>query len=88
LVDLAITITLGGTCRSDIPLLAHQRPVFGAEPSDSTVHRVLVGIDDKLLHRIAKARATVPARIWDLLALRPGGFPWLTVAGKVLTAGS
>ena len=85
LVDLAITITLGGTCLSDIALLAHQRPVFGVEPSDSTVHRTLAGIDDKLLHRIAKARATVRARVWDLLALRPGGFPWLTVACKILT---
>jgi hypothetical protein len=85
LVDLAITIALGGTCLSDITLLGHQRPVFGAEPSDSTVHRVLAGIDETLLRRIAKARAVVRARVWDLLALRPGGFPWLSVAGKVLT---
>ena len=23
--------------------------------------------------------------MWDLLAKRPGGFPWLSVAGKLLT---
>src|SRR5262249_37936697 len=33
----------------------------------------------------AKARRKIRARVWDLLARRTGGFPWLTVAGKLLT---
>ncbi len=38
-----------------------------------------------MLKRIGKARAKVRARVWDLLARRPQGFPWLTVASKLLT---
>ncbi|WP_371666608.1 hypothetical protein OG985_46380 [Streptomyces sp. NBC_00289] len=29
-------------------------------------------------------RARVRRHVWSLLHLRPGGFPWLTVAGKRL----
>jgi len=74
LVDLAITITLGATCLTDIVLLAHQRPVFGAQPSDSTVHRTLAGIHDKLLNRIAKARAVVRAGSGTCARCAPAGF--------------
>ena len=70
---------------SDIALLAHQAEVFGAPPSDSTVRRTLEAVDDTMLGRVAKARAAARRRVWDLLALRPGGFPWLSVAGKILT---
>jgi hypothetical protein len=85
LVDLAVSIVLGAVCLSDIELLAHQAAVFGDPPSDSTVHRSLDGIDETTLTRLGKARARVRQHVWHLLALRPGGFPWLTVAGKVLT---
>ncbi len=85
LVDLAIAITLGAVCLSDIDLLAHQAGVFGDPPSDSTTRRSLDEIDERVLTRITKARAVVRRQVWGLLALRPGGFPWLTVAGKVLT---
>jgi hypothetical protein len=44
----------------------------------------LDGIDEAGLTRIAKARARVRRHVWGLLALRPGGFPWLVVAGKLL----
>ncbi|MCY0932215.1 hypothetical protein OTB20_39870 [Streptomyces sp. H27-H1] len=33
---------------------------------------------------IAKERAKIRWHVWNLLALRPGGFPWLTIAGKQL----
>jgi len=85
LVCLATSIVLGATSMSDISLLAHQVLVFGDPPSDSTVRRTLAGLDPAMLRRIAKARAKVRARVWDLLAHRPGGFPWLIVAGKLLT---
>jgi hypothetical protein len=85
LVNLAVTIVLGGTGMSDIALLAHQASVFGDPPSDSTVGRGLAALDDRLLRRVATVRARVRAHVWHLLTLRPGGFPWLSVAGKLLT---
>jgi hypothetical protein len=85
LISLATSIVLGATSMSDISLLAHQILVFGDPPSDSTVRRSLAGLDTAGLRRIAKARAKVRARVWGLLAARPGGFGWLAVAGKLLT---
>jgi len=85
LVCLATAIVLGATSMSDIGLLAHQALLFADPPSESTVRRALAGLDETALRRIATARAKVRARVWDLLARRPQGFPWLTVAGKPLT---
>lgn len=85
LVQLAVSIALGATGMSDIRLLEHQRAVFGRPPSDSTVRRTLVPFDAGLLHAVAKARAAVRAHVWDLIAATGRGFPWLVVAGKVLT---
>lgn len=85
LVEVAVAVVLGAVSMSDIEVLAHQRPVFGPEPSDSTVRRTLAGLNDKSLARIARARARVRAHVWNLLVLRPGGFPWLSVAGKLLS---
>lgn len=85
LVCLATVIVLGATSMSDIGLLTHQALVFADPPSESTVRRALAELDDVRLRRIAQARAQVRARVWELLARRPQGFPWLTVAGKLLT---
>lgn len=85
LVALATSIVLGATSVSDIDLLGHQAGVFGEPPSGSTVRRALAGLDSSTLAAIAKARARVRRRVWDLLARRAGGFAWLTVAGKLLT---
>ncbi len=85
LVCLATAIMLGATSMSDIALLTHQALVFADPPSVATVRRALDELDETALRRIGKARARVRARVWDLLAARPQGFPWLTVAGKVLT---
>jgi hypothetical protein len=83
LVCLATSIVLGATSMSDISLLAHQALVFADPPSEATVRRALAGLDTAMLGRIAKARAKVRTRVWDLLAHRPNGFPWLAVAGKL-----
>jgi hypothetical protein len=85
LVSLAVSIVLGASSMSDINLLAHQVGVFGDPPSACTVRRALDGLDEPALARIGKARAKVRRRVWDALARRPGGFPWLCVAGKLLT---
>jgi hypothetical protein len=37
-----------------------------------------------MLAAVARARARVRRIVWTWLTLRPGGFPWLTIAGKRL----
>jgi hypothetical protein len=84
LVSMAVAITLGATSMSDIAMLAHQGPVFGAAPSDTTVRRTLELADPATLDKIARARAAVRARVWQLICATPAGFPWLAIAGKLL----
>jgi Transposase DDE domain group 1 len=84
LVSMAVAITLGATSMADIALLAHHEPVFGAAPSDTTVRRTLELADARTLDKVARARAGVRAHVWSLVCARPGGFPWLAIAGKVL----
>jgi hypothetical protein len=85
LVSVAVAIVLGATSMSDIALLDHQGLVFGPPPSDTTVRRTLELADDKTLRKIAKARAKIRAHVWELVAATAAGFPWLAIAGKVLT---
>ncbi|GAA3442057.1 IS1380 family transposase [Planomonospora venezuelensis] len=87
LIQLAVAIALGARSMRQIALLAHQAPVFGDPPSDSTVRRVLepVGADAGPALCIARARAKVRARVWALIEATEAGLPWLSVAGKVLT---
>ena len=84
LVSMAVTIVLGATSMTDITLLAHHAPVLGAEPSDTTVRRTLELADPRTLDKIARVRARVRAHVWELIAATPAGFPWLSVAGKLL----
>jgi Transposase DDE domain group 1 len=85
LVSMAVAIALGATSMNDILLLAHQEQVFGAAPGDTTVRRTLELADARTLDKIARVRAKVRAHVWSLIAARPAGFPWLAVAGKILT---
>ncbi len=84
LVSMAVAIALGAASMNDITLLAHQEPVFGAAPSDTTVRRTLELADPATLDKIARARARVRAHVWSLICATPAGFPWLSVAGKLL----
>jgi hypothetical protein len=84
LVSVAVVIALGARSMSDIAVLAHQEPVFGAAPSDTTVRRTLELADPRTLDKIARARARVRAHVWSLICATPAGFPWLAVAGKLL----
>ena len=84
LVSMAVAIALGARSMNDIIVLAHQEPVFGAAPSDTTVRRTLELADPATLDKIARARAAVRAHVWSLICARPAGFPWLAIAGKVL----
>ena len=85
LVSMAVAIALGATSMSDITVLAHHAPVLGSEPSDTTVRRTLELADPATLDKVARARAAVRAHVWSLICARPAGFPWLAIAGKVLT---
>ena len=70
---------------SDIAVLAHLAAVLGSVPSDTTARRTLELADPGTLGRVAKARSRVRAHVWELIEATPGGFPWLEIAGKVLT---
>jgi Transposase DDE domain group 1 len=86
LVQLAVAIALGATSMRQIALLAHHADLFGDPPSDSTVRRVLEETSDPaVMARLARARAKVRAHVWTLLEATAAGFPWLAVAGKLLT---
>ncbi len=84
LVSMAVAIALGARSMNDIAVLAHQEPVFGAAPGDTTVRRTLELADARTLDKIARVRARVRAHVWSLVCARPAGFPWLEVAGKLL----
>jgi hypothetical protein len=84
-VQLAVAIALGAANLSEAEQLGlHHRDLFGPAASDSTTRRTLAALDESVLTRMAKARRTVRRHVWSLLHLRPGGFPWLTVAGRRL----
>ncbi|MDW8809405.1 transposase [Streptomyces scabiei] len=86
LTHLTDAIALGATNPSEAEQLQlHHRPLFGPSVSDSTARRTLAALDGTVLAKTAKVRARVRRHVWSLLHLRPGGFPWLTVAGKRLT---
>jgi hypothetical protein len=59
--------------------------VFGEPVSDSTLRRALAAIDAPVAARVERARAAIRRVVWTLLALRPGGFPWISVCGRELT---
>lgn len=85
-ICLAGAIVLGATNLLEAEQLqAQHTAVLGAPASDSTGHRVLREWNGNTRLRIARARAKARRHVWSLLHLRPGGFPWLTVAGKRLT---
>jgi Transposase DDE domain group 1 len=84
LVSTAIAIALGATAMADIAVLGQLAPVLGDAPSDSTVRRVLDLATDRMLARIAQARARTRKHVWEQIEAA-GGFPWIEVAGKALT---
>jgi hypothetical protein len=86
LVQLAVAMVLGARSLLEAEQLQlHHQGVFGPAASDSTMRRLLADLDDKTLRKMAKVRRRVRRHVWTLLHLRPGGFPWLTVAGRRLT---
>lgn len=85
LVDLAVAQILGAEAITDFQGLRHLGPVTGPVPSTPTVWRALAEIGAPQLTRLNAAVSAFRAHWWALLADRPDGFPWLTVAGRELT---
>jgi len=83
LVSTAIAIAMGATAMADIAVLGQLAPVLGPAPSASTVRRTLNLASDRVLVRIAQARARIRAHVWQQIE-DAGGFPWLEIAGKTL----
>jgi hypothetical protein len=66
-VDLAVTLALGGDCLADIALLRAEPGLFGLVASDPTVSRtidVLAADADRVLTAIDVARAAARAVVW------------------------
>lgn len=69
LLDLAISVAIGGDCLADIGLLRSEPTVFGRVASDPTVSRLidaLAATPEAALAAINQARAVVRARVWKL----------------------
>ena len=68
-LDLAVTLALGGDCLADVALLRAEPGVYGRVASDPTVSRVvsvLAGDAERTLAAINSARAAARARVWAL----------------------
>ena len=63
--DVAVMLADGGDCVSDMAAYEGQERLFGARASETTTHRVLKSVDERLLDRIRTARAAARARVWD-----------------------
>lgn len=85
LIDLALVQLAGGQTIGDFQALAHLHQVIGSVPSTPTVWRSLNEADGLQVARIHQATCRFRRLWWGMLASRPGGFPWLRVAGRELT---
>jgi len=69
LLDLAISVAIGGDCLADIAQVRSEPAVFGQVASDPTVSRLIdtLAVDaPRALAAINTARAVVRARVWGL----------------------
>jgi len=85
LLDLALVLIDGGEAINDFQTLQHLGPIIGAVPSTPTVWRVLEETGELALGRVNAAVTGFRRHWWGLPGARPGGFPWLRVAGRALT---
>ena len=84
--DLAVMIADGGDCVTDISAYRGQERLFGARASETTTHRVIKSVDERLLGQIRDARAQARARAWDAGA-RPDTIT-LDIDATIVTAHS
>ena len=84
MVSAAVMIALGGESMSGIAVLEHLSAVLGEPVTWQTLRRTLDLADPATLGKIAQARTGILAHVWELIAARAGGFPWLEIAGRIL----
>jgi hypothetical protein len=84
--DVAVLLADGGDCVTDMAAFEGQERLFGATASETTTHRVLKSVDERLLDRIRRARAQARSRVWDAGA-RPASIT-LNIDATLLTAHS
>ena len=66
-LDLAVTIALGGDCLADVAVCRAQPELFGAVASDPTISRLIEGLGDDsatVITAIRAARAGARAKVW------------------------
>jgi Transposase DDE domain group 1 len=86
LVDVAVALGLGAvSVAGAMSVLAASQAVLGQVASSPTAWRALTELDAAALAVVAKARAAHRRGMWALLSGRPGGFPWVRVAGQTWT---
>jgi Transposase DDE domain group 1 len=86
LIQLACAIVLGARNVLEAEQLQHHwKRLFPRPVSDSTLWRALQAVDGPVIARVERTRAAIRRVVWTLLALRPGGFPWISVCGRTLT---
>ncbi|MBF8194645.1 IS1380 family transposase [Nonomuraea sp. K274] len=84
LIDVAVGLAMGVTSVAGaVREVAQAEPVTGAIAAPVTAWRALTELDAAALDKIASARAAHRRQIWDHLAKRPEGFPWVQVAGQI-----
>jgi hypothetical protein len=69
LLDLAVSLAVGGDCLADIGVLRAEPGVFGRVASDPTVSRMidrLAADADRVLAAIGEATAQVRQQVWSL----------------------
>lgn len=64
--DLAVMLSGGGDCLSDLGVLRDQEVLFGAVASHATAYRCIERLDASMLSRLREARADARARVWEL----------------------
>jgi len=69
LLDLAVSLAIGGDCLADVAVLRAEPGVFGRVASDATVSRTvdrLAGDVDRVLAAVGRVRAVVRQRVWKM----------------------
>jgi hypothetical protein len=72
LTQVMLMLAGGGECCADIEYLRAQPGLFGAVPSDSTVHRTFSAIDEATLGYLGQSMAAVRAQVWARSAATTG----------------
>ncbi|MDR1152654.1 MAG: IS1380 family transposase [Bifidobacteriaceae bacterium] len=77
LIDLALTLALGGDCLADAAVVRGEPGVYGPVASNPVISRLIAGLGqdaDRAVRAISQARATARARVWGLAGQNAPGW--------------